>query len=146
MLEFGVSRPTLREAFRILEAEGLISISRGTRGGALIHRPNVRSAARHMSFVLQANLISQSATAHERLAAGLVPSDPMIRWSLPNVFNGSAASLEAINGEVTRQASMMAYDTVFAWMGVGTVLIVPLVLMMRAARTRGEKLQEIHVE
>lgn len=55
--EFGVSRPTLREAFRILEAEGLISISRGTRGGALIHQPNVRSAARYMSFVLQANKI-----------------------------------------------------------------------------------------
>jgi GntR family transcriptional repressor for pyruvate dehydrogenase complex len=56
--QFGVSRPTLREAFRILEAEGLISISRGTRGGALVHRPDARVAARYMGFMLQTNNVS----------------------------------------------------------------------------------------
>jgi len=30
MEQFGVSRPTLREAFRILEAETLISVRRGS--------------------------------------------------------------------------------------------------------------------
>ena len=33
MEQFGVSRPTLREAFRILESEPLISVRRGSRGG-----------------------------------------------------------------------------------------------------------------
>ncbi|CAN7520814.1 DHA2 family efflux MFS transporter permease subunit [Phenylobacterium sp. LjRoot225] len=95
---------------------------------------------------LQGAYIQQSATAHERLAGGVIASDPVIRWTMPQILDGALSGLEAINGEVSRQASMMAYDTVFAWMGVGTVLIVPLVLMMRPARTRGEKLQEIHVE
>ena len=95
---------------------------------------------------LQAAYIQQSATAHERLAAGLISSDPVIRWSMPQVIDGAISGLEAINGEVTRQASMMAYDTVFAWMSLGTLLILPLVLIMRPARTTGEKLQELHAE
>jgi GntR family transcriptional repressor for pyruvate dehydrogenase complex len=33
MEQYGVSRPTLREAFRILESETLISVRRGSRGG-----------------------------------------------------------------------------------------------------------------
>ena len=54
MASFGVSRPTLREAVRILESEGLISVTRGARGGALVHRPDVSVATRHISFILQA--------------------------------------------------------------------------------------------
>jgi DNA-binding FadR family transcriptional regulator len=55
MTRFGVSRPTLREAIRILESEGLISISRGARGGAAVLSPNINIAARHIGSVLQAN-------------------------------------------------------------------------------------------
>ena len=33
MEQFGVSRPTLREAFRVLESESLISVRRGAHGG-----------------------------------------------------------------------------------------------------------------
>lgn len=51
--QYDVSRPTLREAFRILESEGLISISRGSRG-AKVHMPRVDIVARHLGVLLQA--------------------------------------------------------------------------------------------
>lgn len=54
MVTLGVSRPTLREAFRILEAEMLISVVRGSRTGARVHQPRVESVARYASFVLAA--------------------------------------------------------------------------------------------
>ncbi|MGE0741713.1 MAG: FadR/GntR family transcriptional regulator [Hyphomonadaceae bacterium] len=54
METLGVSRPTLREAYRILEAENLISVTRGSRSGATVHRPRVEVAARYAGYVLQA--------------------------------------------------------------------------------------------
>lgn len=53
MQQFGVSRPTLREAFRILETESLIHIRRGSRGGAQVTAPEMTVAARYVGLLLQ---------------------------------------------------------------------------------------------
>ena len=53
MAEFAVSRPTLREAFRVLESESLISIRRGARGGARVQLPNGNVAASYAGLVLE---------------------------------------------------------------------------------------------
>jgi GntR family transcriptional regulator, transcriptional repressor for pyruvate dehydrogenase complex len=53
MIQFGVSRPTLREAFRILEAESLINVRRGVGGGALVTTPDVAIGARYVGLLLQ---------------------------------------------------------------------------------------------
>ncbi|GAA5153367.1 FadR/GntR family transcriptional regulator [Pseudonocardia eucalypti] len=52
MTELGVSRPTLRQALRILENERLVRIHRGRNGGARVSRPSVRTAERHLNNLL----------------------------------------------------------------------------------------------
>jgi DNA-binding FadR family transcriptional regulator len=61
---FGVSRPSLREALRILEAEGLISVVRGVFGGVVVHAPDTRMPARTAALLLQARNVSV-ADVHE---------------------------------------------------------------------------------
>jgi DNA-binding FadR family transcriptional regulator len=52
--EFGVSYPSVREALRILETEGLITIRRGNVGGAEVHAPNATTAGYALGLALQA--------------------------------------------------------------------------------------------
>lgn len=56
--EFGVSLPSMREAMRILETEGLVSVRRGNLGGAIVHSPNARSAAYMLGLVLQSDRVT----------------------------------------------------------------------------------------
>jgi GntR family transcriptional regulator, transcriptional repressor for pyruvate dehydrogenase complex len=50
---FSVSRPSLREALRILEAEGLVTVMQGVLGRVVVHKPNERITARSAALVLQ---------------------------------------------------------------------------------------------
>ena len=52
--QYGVSSPSLREALRILETEGLVTIIRGNAGGAEIHRPQPQRVGYLLAMVLQA--------------------------------------------------------------------------------------------
>lgn len=51
--EFEVSRPTIREAVRILESEGLLKVARGARGGASVSSPDYEMVARAAGITLQ---------------------------------------------------------------------------------------------
>jgi DNA-binding FadR family transcriptional regulator len=58
LAEFRVSRPSIREAMRILETEGLISVRRGNVGGAEVHAPDPRSAAYMLGLVMQSQHVT----------------------------------------------------------------------------------------
>jgi len=71
-----ISRPTLREAFRILEAEGLISVVRGSRTGAKVHKPSVDLVSRYAGYVLE----SQGTTIADLYQARLAIEPSVVRW------------------------------------------------------------------
>lgn len=70
--EFGVSYPSVREAIRILETEGLVTVRRGNVGGLEAHRPDEASAAYHLGLVLQGGRVTL-----RDLAAGLRMLEPL---------------------------------------------------------------------
>ncbi|WP_447762511.1 FadR/GntR family transcriptional regulator [Sphingopyxis panaciterrae] len=76
MATLGISRPTLREAFRILEAESLISVVRGSRSGARVHRPSTELVSRYAGYVLEA----QGTTIADLYAARLAIEPTVVRW------------------------------------------------------------------
>jgi GntR family transcriptional regulator, transcriptional repressor for pyruvate dehydrogenase complex len=101
LAELGVSRPTLREAFRILETESLISVRRGVGGGALVLTPDVSVSARHVGLLLQiegATIadVYEARTALEPICAGMMAArnDPEDLRRLNQCIDDVAALLD----------------------------------------------------
>jgi len=89
--------------------------------------------------IMQAIFTSQNQVVHARLVQGLRPDNPAIvtgagRGGLPAPFSfTNPAGLAALNGEVGRQAAMIAYIDVFHLMFVTTLLMMPLLLLLKPA-------------
>lgn len=71
---FNVSRPTLREALRILEAEGLISIGRGMRSGATVMGPSLQKVAEYANSLL----VSEGVTLRDLHEARMFFEPPIV--------------------------------------------------------------------
>lgn len=96
MENLGISRPTLREAFRILEAEGLISVVRGSRSGAKVHKPSVDLVSRYAGYVLEA----QGTTVADLYQARLAIEPSVVRWLATDKGRGALSRLRTLLDEM----------------------------------------------
>lgn len=73
--QLGVSRLTVREALRTLEAHGILDIRRGATGGAYVSVPTATNFGQTIDDLLTLQIIAQSDIAETRniLEVGLVP-------------------------------------------------------------------------
>lgn len=111
MEEFGVSRPTIREAYRILEAERLVSVARGARGGAVVHGPDPDLISSYALMVLQSEgtkvaEVYQARMAFEPSAVRLVVKQA--RKEAPQILRGAIARQREALGDPSAFAEAIA--------------------------------------
>jgi DHA2 family multidrug resistance protein len=79
---------------------------------------------------VQALFVRNTQIMHARLSEHVTPYAAHVH-DMRNLT--STAGLIAMNGDVTQQATMMAYNNVFKLMFILSMLCVPLVLLLRKA-------------
>lgn len=77
--------------------------------------------------------ISNSANVRGSMVAHIDASSAVLNWRVPDLW-GNIGPLIAINSEVNRQAAMIAYNNAFGYMCISSVLMVPILLLLRPAK------------
>ena len=108
---FGVSRVTVRDALRSLEAVGLVQIKVGANGGAFLRAPSSADAGRGMSDMLLMAQLSPEDVAEARLMLEL-------NTVMLAVRRAEQEDIEALRAICERSATLMAqgeYDVHLSW-------------------------------
>lgn len=100
MEQFGVSRPTLREAFRLLEADSLVSIRRGPPGGARVTFPGPEAAAAQFGLQLTLSKTTIQDVYEARMIIEPAAANLLAKRGSATARKALAAELESIKGLV----------------------------------------------
>ena len=93
----------------------------------------MRSISGSIGIAFYATLqLRQATTLRGHLISHVVPGDLLTDMRLPDL--ASDPGLAALSGEVNRQAAMIGYNTVFGYMCFSSLLMLPIVALMRPAR------------
>lgn len=85
--------------------------------------------------IMQALMVSNTQKMHDSIASKVDPNDPLIAAELGQRLH-SAAGLEGLNGEITRQATMVAYIDDFKLMLIVTLACIPMLLLLRQPKRK----------
>ncbi len=110
--EFGVSRPTMREALRLLSAAHLIRVGRGRAGGIFVARTPSEGMSRNLSESIALMLSAQTISMNELLDARLSLEVPIAGRAAVNGDDEVVARLEqAIADAEGHQPGSEAWNT-----------------------------------
>lgn len=84
---YGVSRPTYREAIRMLESEGLVEVRRGVGGGTRVLEPTLEPLVRNVAVILQARDIKVESLFAARLLYEPQIAGEIARYRDPEVLS-----------------------------------------------------------
>jgi DNA-binding FadR family transcriptional regulator len=150
--QFQVAQTSVREALRILESEGLVSVRRGAPGGGLVREADPRTLARYASLLLQfegvtvedvhlARILIEPLTAR-RLAEG--PDRAELAAALAGAFRDEDASsarpeeLARMEGRFHQLVTRLAGNETLALLSaVGNLIVAHHVNRVLARGRRG---------
>lgn len=112
--QFGLSRITVRDALRVLESQGLISIKVGAGGGAFVANPSAQSANELITDLLRL----QRASSQELVEARIVIETALVTFAAERATPEDLAAMqEAINsaraGRATGKTHFTSYSVDF---------------------------------
>jgi DHA2 family multidrug resistance protein len=143
----------------------LIFVALSTAALAAIEKPKMTAAAGLYNVVRQVfgsvgialaatQLTSGTNTYRAHLVEKLTPGNPITRGWMQGVtagmqaagadaYTASRRALALLDGDVMRQAAVLAYNHVFVLVAILFSLSLPLVLLLRAAKATGEPMEII---
>ena len=108
--EFGVSRPTLREALRLLASSHLVRASRGPGGGVFVASTQNEGIGRNLSESIATMLETESVSLIELVEARIQLEVPLAGLAAANATDETVAELEAAIAEGRAYRHVQASD------------------------------------